>query len=658
LNKKKGMNADIQWLCNELISALIQGGAQGALIIGLMWGCLKIFPRANAATRHGAWFATLIIAAAIPAVIFTQSAIERYRSTLEATAPNRATAATPVDIVVREESIVNIGEPAFGALTNTSSQETLPSLDSQSSEGFSWRFSIPSKVSSALVAGWLLLSSIRIGVLAAQLVVLRRIKRSAQPASEALAEPFAEAVTNMRISRRPTLLISDRAVAPMVVGYLKPAMLLPKFIADRCSGIQLEPLFRHELAHLARRDDWTNLLQQIIAAVFFFHPGILFVSRRMTAEREIACDDHALAIGRAPREYALFLTEFASQMKSRDFAAAPAAWSSNSQLKERIGMILNGKRNASPRVSRVGVSAMAATAATLAVAAVMLTPRLVVAAEEPETLTIEAPVAPSVEVSVAAATPVVRLTPAVIAVAPALPTPEVIPVTSITTSPREKGPLKVEIAPRPMPKPAPSATPKMAFAPEGERVPEPRPRIKVSSREDREDRDVERRIERLERLVEELRNSLKNDKRPGDGAFFNNKNFNADLNAQIHEQMEKAHREAERAQHQAQRAMREQSMAFQNQFNFEHDRGRATQLAGRESLKARRQALEAQRKQIEKELSALEKEMDKNEAEQDKRKEEEKRNKLQEKQQKQDKQEKQEKKTRDTGKDSDDDSKN
>src|SRR5205085_9626861 len=137
--------------------------------------------------------------------------------------------------------------------------------------------------------------------------------------------------------------VCEETTAPMVVGYLRPAMLLPRAIAARATSSQLEHLFRHELAHLARRDDWTNLLQQIVAAIFFFHPGILFVSRRLTAEREIACDDHALAIGRAPREYALFLTEFASQMKSRDFTAAPAAWSRNSQLKERIGMILNGK---------------------------------------------------------------------------------------------------------------------------------------------------------------------------------------------------------------------------------------------------------------------------------------------------------------------------
>jgi beta-lactamase regulating signal transducer with metallopeptidase domain len=257
LNKKKGMNADIQWLCNELISALIQGGAQGALIIGLIWACLKLFPRANAATRHGAWFATLVIAAGIPAVIFIQSAIERYRPTFESTGVvDRSEVVAleiPSEIVVSDVPIVNHWAPELTApMAETSPDTTSPALDSQTQEGLSWRLSVPSKVSLALVAGWLVLSSIRLGVLAAQLVILRRIKRSAQPGGETLAESFAAVVASMRISRRPRLLTSERAIAPMVVGYFRPAMLLPKFIAERCSGVQLEHLFRHELAHLAR----------------------------------------------------------------------------------------------------------------------------------------------------------------------------------------------------------------------------------------------------------------------------------------------------------------------------------------------------------------------------------------------------------------------
>src|SRR4051812_41827668 len=363
------MNADVQWACNELIRALIEGGAQGGLIIGLIWVCLKVCRRANAATRHGAWFATLFVAALLPAEIFVQSLAAKFQSKqegqvyIETAVPLGApTVETINETALSDEIASESATPVIEPIAETS----LPSLDGPTPR-LNWSIAIPSKISLGLIACWLTLASIRLGVLAAQLVSLRRIKKSALPAPEILDEPFRCLVSAMGISRKPRLLISDKAIAPMVVGFLRPAMLLPKFVTERCSSAQLEHLFRHELAHLARRDDWTNLLQQVIAAVLFFYPGILFVSRRFTAEREIACDDHALAISRAPRDYALFLTEFASQMKSRDFTAAPAAWSSKSQLKERIGMILNGKRNASPRVSRAGVGAIAATAVILAI---------------------------------------------------------------------------------------------------------------------------------------------------------------------------------------------------------------------------------------------------------------------------------------------------
>src|SRR5690242_8689333 len=67
------MKLDLPSLCNELISALITGGAQGALIIGLVWLALKFTPRANAATRHGAWFATLLVVTVLPAILFVRA---------------------------------------------------------------------------------------------------------------------------------------------------------------------------------------------------------------------------------------------------------------------------------------------------------------------------------------------------------------------------------------------------------------------------------------------------------------------------------------------------------------------------------------------------------------------------------------------------------
>ncbi|HUS34673.1 MAG TPA: M56 family metallopeptidase [Verrucomicrobiae bacterium] len=569
------MKLDLPSLCNELIGALITGGAQGALIIGLVWLALKFTTRANAATRHGAWFATLLVVTLLPGIFFVRS-IWPEPST---PAPAQAVEFTAPQALLEIEVIEEVAAPVELPFEPTISVTEQPTATN-------WALSLPRSVSLAIIGIWICLATIRLAGLMAQLWTLRRVKGRASAAPEILARSFLEIVSGMAMSRKPRLLISEEAPAPMVVGFLRPAMLLPKFVLNRSNSRQLEHLFRHELAHLARRDDWTNLVQQLIAAIFFFHPGVLFLSRRLTAEREIACDDHALAIGRAPREYALFLTEFASQMKGRDFTAAPAAWSSNSQLKERIGMILNTKRNASPRVSRVGIGMVTATVLGLAVAAMVATPRLVVASEEP---VVEAVAAAPAAVAVTSAAPAtVELSLATVKAVPAIEFVE----------------PKVSVHVKPLPAPAPV---KVAAAPEGG------PRIKVKSRGD-DDEDFERRLDRLERLVEKLakRDHSEGSQKPQAGNF--NKNFGPELDAQIHAEIERAHREADRAKREVERATQDQKRAGQEQARAGMEQDRAMKLAsreGRESLKARRHALEAQRKQIEKEIQAIEKEMEK-----------------------------------------------
>src|SRR5262245_4535554 len=88
------MNPNVQWTCNELISALVECGAQGAVVTGLIWGALNLCPRANAATRHGAWFATLLVVAFLPAAHFVGALQSKLNESLSAPAPIVSESAT------------------------------------------------------------------------------------------------------------------------------------------------------------------------------------------------------------------------------------------------------------------------------------------------------------------------------------------------------------------------------------------------------------------------------------------------------------------------------------------------------------------------------------------------------------------------------------
>src|SRR5688500_18688664 len=215
------MKIDLQWLCNELISALVTGGAQGGLIIGLVWLALRFSARANAATRHGAWFATLLVAAGLPVAHFVSAIWEKLPATpTPVPAISEPVSAPAIDF----EQIVSLAEPVVESVlppVELSSAATAPAIIETQKES-NWAVNLPRNVSLGLVLCWAMLAAIRVGGLARQLWILRSVKARALAAPEMLSEPFDEIVAGMGISRRPRLLISEEAAAPMVVGFLKP----------------------------------------------------------------------------------------------------------------------------------------------------------------------------------------------------------------------------------------------------------------------------------------------------------------------------------------------------------------------------------------------------------------------------------------------------
>ncbi len=89
---------------------------------------------------------------------------------------------------------------------------------------------------------------------------------------------------------------SRRIHTPMVIGVLKPVILLPLGMAANLPPEQVESALAHELAHIRRHDYFVNLLQSFVEILFFFNPGIWWLSASVRAEREHCCDDWAVEV--------------------------------------------------------------------------------------------------------------------------------------------------------------------------------------------------------------------------------------------------------------------------------------------------------------------------------------------------------------------------
>ena len=125
--------------------------------------------------------------------------------------------------------------------------------------------------------------------------VRRLIWKRAQPAAERWRQAAADLARRMRVSRPVRILESAAVRVPTLVGCLRPVILLPASVLTGLAPEQIEALLAHELAHVRRWDYLVNLGQTVAEALFFYHPAVWWLSRRIRVEREQCCDDAVVA---------------------------------------------------------------------------------------------------------------------------------------------------------------------------------------------------------------------------------------------------------------------------------------------------------------------------------------------------------------------------
>ena len=130
---------------------------------------------------------------------------------------------------------------------------------------------------------------------------------------------------------------------PSVFGFFRPRILIPPALMESLPAEDLRQVVVHEMEHLRRGDDWTNLLQKVGLALFPLNPALLWVERRVCAERELACDDRVLDSGGARKAYATCLTRLAEySIVRRSLSLALGAWERQSELVRRVNRLLRG----------------------------------------------------------------------------------------------------------------------------------------------------------------------------------------------------------------------------------------------------------------------------------------------------------------------------
>jgi HEAT repeat protein/beta-lactamase regulating signal transducer with metallopeptidase domain len=139
---------------------------------------------------------------------------------------------------------------------------------------------------------------------------LRRLRHESVKATGPTADLFVACRAELRTRNPVRLAVHPQVRSPILVGCLRPCVLVPPDWPQRSIESQRAGLL-HELAHIRRGDHLLVPLLEIVRIAFFFHPLVRWLFARLEREREWLCDEMVVRLGIDRREYARQLLEFA-----------------------------------------------------------------------------------------------------------------------------------------------------------------------------------------------------------------------------------------------------------------------------------------------------------------------------------------------------------
>jgi beta-lactamase regulating signal transducer with metallopeptidase domain len=336
----------MSWLPVETVAQIsveriLNALPEGFLIALFAWGLLRVLRRQNSGTRFAIWFLALLTVAALPFLSGLGAARE----------PIAAATSAPMSWANSWRSL----RPAIN---------------------------MPAHWAIFVFAAWVLGACLAMARLAAGLWRLHQLRRSCSAiVASDLNLAVQKTVDAIGASGSVTVATSESVRVPAAIGFWKRTIVLPAWALRELPPDDLNAVLLHEFAHLRRWDDWTNLIQKIVRALFFFHPAVWWIESRLSVEREMACDDAVLAETANPHGYATCLVSLLEKSLSHRLQAdkgltdkrwsmAQAAVHRAREASLRLAQILDAKR---PVATRIRKPAMGMAGALSVVALVLLT---------------------------------------------------------------------------------------------------------------------------------------------------------------------------------------------------------------------------------------------------------------------------------------------
>lgn len=307
----------VKALCNTLMHSLWQG-----ILLAVITGAIIIFTKkASAAYRYNLLIGALtLFALGVTATFIGQlrkpaangAAYEHYSITPR-TSTIQTTAAHPISTIPVHENIADTVISYFNTHYNI------------------------------IVLIWFLIICAKSVQMAVGLYSVYYLKRTKViKVAEDWENRLLQLAKQLHIEQAIRLMESGIAKAPMVVGHLKPVILIPIGLINSLTTKEVEAILLHELAHVRRRDYLVNLMQSFTEIAFFFNPAVLWISQLIKTERENCCDDLAIAQSRNKENYIRALVS-CEQYQAAGAAYGMAFPGAKNSLRHRVTRLVRNR---------------------------------------------------------------------------------------------------------------------------------------------------------------------------------------------------------------------------------------------------------------------------------------------------------------------------
>jgi|GEM_PF-680831 Antirepressor regulating drug resistance, predicted signal transduction N-terminal membrane component len=194
---------------------------------------------------------------------------------------------------------------------------------------------------------WAAGAAVSAGLLVVQAARLRRILRQRQSTDHDLLELLESAKTRLGVHAPIGLILSEEAAVPMIVGWLRPRIILPASFVRRLSESDITRILVHELAHFESADVPVLWLAALVRVVHWYNPLTHVLVGQLRARQEEACDARAMeALRESGQVYGQGLLAALRMVRTEGgpSVGALAAVSSFRDMQGRVRLLVSGRR--------------------------------------------------------------------------------------------------------------------------------------------------------------------------------------------------------------------------------------------------------------------------------------------------------------------------